>query len=573
MRVEKSEAERPGSTRGKGRAVTASIAGDIARSGLAALPVGFLAVFLLYPLTRILAMGLAPLFAAGGNGFLKVLADSDAPRLVLSSAGQALASTVLTLAVGLPAAYVFGRYDFPGKALLRSLLAIPFVLPTVVVGSAFVALIGPGGLSDRLIGVTFVRTLPAVILAHAFYNVSIVVRMVGGAWANLDPRLGESARMLGAGRRAAFLQVSARLLLPSIAASALLVFSFCFTSFGVILVLGGPRIATIETEIYRQAVHALNLPSAAFLSALQFAIAGLVLFGYSRLAARAGVVQSLAPSTVTSRRPRSPAEWTLVAACGLAPAAGLMLPLAVLAVRSVVAPSGISLQYWGALFRNVRNSIFYVSPVAAALNSLAFSGFTVLLSLALGIPAAYLVARSRRGRLLGSAADLLFLLPLGTSAVTLGFGFIISFGTPPFDLRSSFLIIPIAHALVAMPLVVRSLAGPLASIDPALRESAAVLGASPARVRLLVDVPVLRRAFLSAAAFAFTVSLGEFAATALLTRPERATIPVLIYGALAQPGDLNRGQAMAMSVVLMAACGLGIAVIERLHPSGASEVF
>jgi thiamine transport system permease protein len=252
---------------------------------------------------------------------------------------------------------------------------------------------------------------------------------------------------------------------------------------------------------------------------------------------------------------------------------GLMLPLAVLTARSVITPSGVSLQYWIALFRNVRNSIFYVSPVSAALNSLAFSGVTVLLSLALGIPAAYLVAGSRRSRLLGRAADLLFLLPLGTSAVTLGFGFIVSFGAPPLAIRTSLIIIPVAHALVALPLVVRSLTGPLRSLDPSLRESAALLGAGPARVRLRVDLPILRRAFLSAAAFAFTVSLGEFAATALLTRPERATIPVLIYSALTQPGDLNRGQAMAMSVVLMAACGLGIAAIERFRPTGASEVF
>ena len=250
-----------------------------------------------------------------------------------------------------------------------------------------------------------------------------------------------------------------------------------------------------------------------------------------------------------------------------------MLPLAVLAARSVISPSGITLQYWSSLFRNVRASVFWVSPGTAALNSLLFSSLTVALSLALGVPAAYLVARRRRGSFLGAAADILFLLPLGTSAVTLGFGFIVAFGAPPLDIRASAIIIPIAHSLVALPLVVRSLVGPLASLDPRLRESAAVLGAGPARVRLAVDVPILRRAFLAAAAFAFTVSLGEFAATALLTRPEMSTIPVMIYASLTQPGDLNRGQAMAMSVVLMAACGLGIAAIERLRPPGSTEVF
>jgi thiamine transport system permease protein len=306
---------------------------------------------------------------------------------------------------------------------------------------------------------------------------------------------------------------------------------------------------------------------------VQLLIAGVAMLGYSRLAARTAVVQSLAPSSRTARRPRGAAGWALVAAFGLAPVAGLMLPLAVLAARSFVTPAGLSLQYWAALFRNVRGSIFWVSPVTAGLNSLAFSALTVVLSLAIGIPAAYLVARGRKRSRLAIAADVLFLLPLGTSAVTLGFGFIVGFGAPPLDIRASYLIIPIAHALVALPLVVRSLAGPLASMDPALRESAALLGAGPARARLRVDVPVLRRAFLTAAAFAFTVSLGEFAATAVLTRPDRATIPVLIYTSLTQPGDLNRGQAMALSVLLMAACALGIAAIERLRPSAGSEVF
>jgi thiamine transport system permease protein len=542
----------------------------------AALPVLFLGVFLVYPLARIFALGLAPMFGRGASGateLARLLADTGAGHLLLASAGQALLSTLITLAVGIPVAYVFARFDFPAKAVLRSLLAIPFVMPTVVVGSAFVALIGAGGLAERLAGMNLVRTLPAVLLAHAFYNVSIVVRIVGGSWANLDPRLEETARMLGAGRARSFLRVTLRLLLPSLAASSLLVFAFCFTSFGVILVLGGPRIGTIETEIYRQAVHSLNLPAAAMLSGLQLLVVGGVMLAYSRLSARAGVVLRLAPGSVTSRAPRGPGEWVLVAVCGLGPTIGLMLPLAVLAVGSVTTPSGVSLHYWISLFSNVRNSIFYVSPVAAALNSLAFSGLTVALSLALGIPAAYLVARSRKGSPLTGAADLLFLLPLGTSAVTLGFGFIISLGAPPLDLRGSALLIPIAHALVALPLVVRSLGGPRRSIEPGLRESAALLGADPVRVRLRVDLPVLRKAFLAAAAFAFTVSLGEFAATALLTRPELATIPVVIYGFLTQPGDLNRGQAMAMSVILMAACALGVAAIERFRPAGTSEVF
>jgi thiamine transport system permease protein len=164
------------------------------------------------------------------------------------------------------------------------------------------------------------------------------------------------------------------------------------------------------------------------------------------------------------------------------------------------------------------------------------------------------------------------LLPLGTSAVTLGFGFLISLNRPPLDLRGSLLLIPIAHALVALPLVTRSFLTHLSRLDKGLREAAALLGAGPISVFFRVDLPILRRALLGAAAFAFTVSLGEFAATALLTRPELATIPVLIYGYLSRPGELNQGQALAMSTILMTVCGMGLAAIERVRIKG-SEIF
>jgi thiamine transport system permease protein len=254
---------------------------------VAAVPVLFLCLFLLYPLIRILTMGLGPLVAGGATGVATVAADTDLGRLLQTSALQAFLSTALALAVGLPAASVFGRYDFPGRSLLRTLLTIPFVLPTVVVCSAFVVLIGSGGWLEKLVALltgnpgaeaSLMRTLPAVLMAHVFYNVGIVVRIVGGAWASQDPRLGEAARILGEGRFSTFARVTLPLLLPSIAASALLVFAFCFSSFGVILVLGGPRMGTLETEIYRQSVYMFDLPAAAVLSIVQLVTTAVVIY-------------------------------------------------------------------------------------------------------------------------------------------------------------------------------------------------------------------------------------------------------------------------------------------------------
>ncbi len=540
-------------------------------------PVLFLGLFLLYPLARIFYLGLGPIIAGGGRAMRSVLADTGLSGLLAASAIQALLSTALTLAVGLPAAYAFARYDFPGKALLRTLLSIPFVLPTVVVASAFVVLVGPGGILERAaaivtgnphIHVSLLRTLAAVLMAHVFYNVSIVVRIVGGFWSALDPRLEEAARVLGVGRVRSFFRVTARLLMAPVAASSLLVFAFCFASFGVVLMLGGPRTGTLETEIYRQAIGLFNLPAAAFVSAVQLLTSGLVLFAYSRLQARLAVSRSL--RVTIHRRPRSIWQWILVSVCGIAPAVALILPMAALVVGSVLTRNGFSLAYWKALFAATGHSLFWTSPLIAAGNSFAFALEATGLALAMGIPAAYLITRGQAGRARATAAgaaavDLLFLLPLGTSAVTLGLGYIVSLDVPPIDLRSSALIIPIAHALVALPLVVRSLLPPLRAINPRVREAAAVLGARPLRVRIEIDLPLLRNAFIAAAAFAFTVSLGEFAATALLTRPELMTLPILVYNSFNRPGELNQGQALALATLLMAACGLGLAAIERFR--------
>jgi thiamine transport system permease protein len=145
--------------------------------------------------------------------------------------------------------------------------------------------------------------------------------------------------------------------------------------------------------------------------------------------------------------------------------------------------------------------------------------------------------------------DLTLMLPLGTSAVTIGFGFIVALGWPV-DLRASFWLIPIAHALVAIPFVVRSTVPTLRSIPAELRDAAAVLGASPGRVWREIDLPVVARAAMVGAGFAFVISLGEFGATSFIARPNTATVPIMIYRLLSRPGPASFAMAMALAVVL-----------------------
>jgi len=488
----------------------------------------------------------------------------------------------------LPAAYLFARFDFPGKALLRALTAVPFMLPTVVVAAGFNALLGPRGwLNLGLMNVfglevppiQFVGTLGAILLAHIFYNTTIVIRVVGSALSQLDPRLEGAARTLGANSRRAWWHVMLPLLRPSLLAAGLLVFLFDFTSFGVILLLGGPGFATLEVETYIQALQMLNLPLAGLLSAVQLLCTLFFSVLYTRVVAKTHVPASPRAAQYNICRAREWREKVFVAGLGFLLITFFVLPMLALPLRSVSrleaargqrtdVQYGLTTDYYSELFVNRRGSLFYVPPIQAALNSLGYAGLTVLFSLLMGFPAASALARPGK---LERWLDPLLVLPLGASAVTLGLGFIISFNRPPLRLLASPWLIPLAHTMVALPFVIRTLQPALASIPERLRDAASALGASPFRAWLTVDWPIIWRASLAAATFAFTVSLGEFGATALLTRPEYPTIPIAIYRFLSQPGGLNYGQAMAMASMLMVLATVGILLIERLRLPGARE--
>jgi len=295
---------------------------------------------------------------------------------------------------------------------------------------------------------------------------------------------------------------------------------------------------------------------------------------YTALQRRTSVQLEMRAGGQIQRRPVSRRARLLVAANVVAMVAGLLLPLLALVERSFTLDGQISLRYYAEMFVNRRDSLLYVPPIQAALNSLGFAVATVALAVVIGTISAALVARPARDRImrrLQSLLDPLLMLPLGTSAVTLGFGFIIALDRPPLNLRTSPLLVPLAHTLVAFPFVVRSLLPALRSIKPSLREAAAVLGAGPLRVWGEVVLPIVGRAMLVGAVFAFTISMGEFGATALIARPQTPTLPVAIYRFLGQPGLLNYGQALAMSTLLMLVCAVGMLAIEQFRLGGVGE--
>ena len=539
----------------------------------------FLALFFFLPLARILALSLdlSAVTAANLERIFFVL------RFTFY---QAALSTLLTFLLGLPSAFLFARFDFRGKPLLRAITAIPFMLPTVVVAAGFNALLGPRGWLSFLFpqsSFQFTGTLTAILLAHVFYNTTIVIRIVGNALSHLDPKLEQAARVLGADNWRTWTQVTLPMLRAPMLAAGLLVFLFDFTSFGVILLLGGPQFSTLEVEIYIQALQLLNLPMAALLSLIQLLCTLAFSILYSRIVESAFV--PTAPKPSVARKAKSLRERIFVSAFILLLSSFFILPLLSLPLRSLSRLEadrgqreeiqyGLTGDYYNELFINRRGSVFYVPPVDAARNSLTYAAATVALSLLLGFPAASALTRPNR---FTPILDSFLLLPLGASAVTLGLGYIITFNKPiplityNLSLITSPLIIPIAHTIIALPFVIRTLQPALASIPERLRHAAATLGASPFRIWQTVDWPIVSRAVLSASTFAFTVSLGEFGAATLLSRPDFPTLPVAIARFLSQPGGMNYGQAMAMSTILMMITLAGILLIEKLRLPGAGE--
>jgi thiamine transport system permease protein len=526
-----------------------------------AVPVAFFAVFFAYPVAAIVQRGLKTGGAWQSGRIVDVLGEAGVRHVLWFTTWQALASTALTLIVALPGAYVFARFDFPGRTVLRAVVTVPFVLPTVVVGTAFLALVGRGGLLDELWGVRLDTTVWAILLAHVFFNYAVVVRTVGGLWSQLDPRQEEAARMLGASPLTAWRKVTLPALAPAVAAAALMVFLFTFTSFGVVQILGGPTFSTLEVEIYRETSELFDLSTAAVLTLVQFLAVGAVLAVHAWTVRRRETALKLVDASRTARRPRGAGQWALLAAVLASVAVLLVLPLAVLVQRSFSAPGFFG--YYRAL-TDSDGGTFLVAPVNAIGTSLSYAAAATAIAVLVGGLAAAALTRRDAGRIV-RGFDALLMLPLGVSAVTVGFGFLIALDKPPLDLRQSWILVPLAQALVGAPFVVRTMLPVLRAVDVRLREAAAVLGASPWRVWREVDLPMVRRALLIAAGFAFAVSLGEFGATVFIARPDNPTLPVAVARLLSRPGDLNYGQAMALSTILMVVCAVALLVLERLR--------
>ncbi|MBO0611143.1 ABC transporter permease [Myceligenerans salitolerans] len=553
-----------------GRLARAPWAAGAAWSVVALVPLGFLALFFAWPVTVLVLRGFVADGALDLTGFAEVLGRPRTWRLAGLTLAQSVLGTAFSLLAGLPVAFLLYRRTFPGRALLRGLVTVPFVLPTVVVGVAFRSLFVPEGALGFL---GLEETLGGIVVALVFFNLAVVVRTVGGLWERLDPRAEQAAAALGASPRRVWWTVTLPSLAPALVSAASVVFLFCATAFGVVMVLGGARYGTIETEIWVRTTQFLDLRSAAVLSILQLVVVATAL----TISARTRSRREAALHLVSDRTSARPLRWSredlaVVVATAVVVGGLILLPLGGLALRSFRGPDGeFGPANYIALGTTGERGALTVTVWEALGNSLRTAAWACAVAVVVGGLVALLASRRPRGpaaRRAVSVLDGMFMLPLGVSAVTVGFGFLVTLDQPlgvEYDLRTSPALVPIAQAVVAVPLVTRTVLPVLRAIDPRLREVAGTLGAGPAAVLRTVDLPLAARSLGLAVGFAFAVSLGEFGATSFLVRPQSETLPIVIFRLIGRPGAENYGMALAASVVLATLTAVVMMLAERLR--------
>jgi thiamine transport system permease protein len=539
--------------------------------------IAVLGIFFYVPLVGLVARGALSDGRFQVRPILEIWENPYLRGVILFTIEQALLSTVLSVVVGFPMAYLLAVYEFPGRRILKSLTAVPFALPAITVALGFVIVFGNHGVLNRMLSGLFgvpgpplriLYSLQGILLAHAFYNAPIIARFVSSAWSELPRNYEESARAMGARRGRIFFDITFPMLTPSLAAGAMLAFIYSFLSFPIVLILGGARFTTIEVEIYRRAIVETNYAGAAALATIELFLALLFTFAYLRIESRYGRKTRLGvarPGRPLFRGGDGRRRWlsgilySLIIfyfVFYLGPVVGVL-------VNSLSTIDGgrtvFTLGWYREVFRPHYSSLIAASPLRSIENSIVFAFTSMGISLLIGtLIASALTFRRLRGK---GVVETLVMAPLGISPVALGFAYLQLFSRSPFRLTGTAAAIIIVHSILAVPFVVRSLRPALERIEGRFREAARSLGASPLRSAVEVTLPLARNALTTAAVFAFAVSFAETSATIMLTRPQLLTMPVAVYYLLS---GRQFGAASAMGMLLILVISISFLLIEKL---------
>jgi len=498
-----------------------------------AVPLIFFGVLFYWPVCRIIAIGLR-------GQWLRETLTSNIGAVVAFTVAQAAASAALSLLIALPSAYVLYRKEFAGQHFLRAFITVPFMLPTIVVAISFSAFHS-------------ISPLVGILIAHVFMNFAIAVRVIGSVWHDLDPHFEAAAELDGAGRIRAFWSITLPNLRTAIASAGALIFLYCTSSFGIVLVLGGGQIKTIETEIYVSATQYLDLPKTSGLALIQCLITLSAFLVAHRLTRGSLSLESSLRTTAHHRLDSRDVVASLISMATIAVL--IVVPLATVLQRAFLYEQHFSTQNFKNLGTYGARDILSLTVLDAARNSVRNILVTISIAMTIGLMVSYLLSRrdvTRRPPLFRAVVDTVFQLPVGISSVVLGFGYLVTFSSGLIPLRSSWFVIPLAQALVATPLVIRIMYPALIAIDSSLIETAEIDRATPSQMWWQIELPAVRQSLRTAVGFAALVSLGEFGTASFLAYGDQGTLPTVLFQLISRPGAQNYGMAMATSAVLIA---------------------
>ena len=502
---------------------------------LAAVPLGFLALLLLAPSLRLLTQ---PVWSdAGWAAWFSPWTDDYLRWRMLWSGLQAGLTCALVLTLGVPVAWVLARLEFPGRGLLLRALMLPFVVPTLVAAMGVLALLGPRGVLQALLPFSLEQTPWLLIYGNVFFNLCILVRAATEGLEQVSASRLAAARTLGATPWRAFWRIEWPAILPWLMSALCLVFLYCFSGFGLALLLGGPHYATVEVEVYMLVAHELQLAQAGVLAGWVFLTTGVCALVYSTLELR--LAAPVRADRIARQHPRGLRQWAAVLAC--------------IAVLALLCGAPVAAILWRAVAAGPHAWAVLLAPeaVQALWNTLRFSACALVLATLLGLCHALAAQRWVWLRALA-------FLPFVVSPVLVAFGLLLLY---PSWTASAPLLVG-AYALLAYPFVAKSLAAGLDGMPAHYLAAARTLGASPWRAFWRITWPVLQPALRRGMAFAAATAVGEFAVTLFLSRPEWATLTTLVYEQLSQPGASRYDAALVLACALMA---LALAVFVLLE--------
>ena len=517
------------------------------------------------------------------DAVLNFFEDDDTIRALKFTMLEAIISTIMTLLVGLPVAWYLGRYNWKNIRTIRALLSVPFVTPSIVVAMGFLMLIDPGGLLDTIgidlrletghIGDLAEYTgwanpghFIALIAAHVWFNLSLVMRFIEPTLSTMNQSWEEQIRFLPAGRTAygRFRNLWLPILGPAALCSACLCFIFSFSSFALIKWLT-PNQDNLETLMAKSGgsagIYGYRIDTSEVVlatSLVQLLILSLAIILTAQIQKKHSSIHSIITENSRQKNIKKPgkmARFTIYSAVLYS-----ILPLILVAIASfrIRDSSNGSHSYSTAAWQEAWSGNYSTTAIPDALiNSLTYCIITLMIALPVGYVIASCIARLEIENKNKTAKMVEFatMIPLALSAVMIGLGILIGLLKWAPELFSWMLIPAIPHIIITTPFVIRIMLPAIRSLEPEYVEQAKMLGLSPIKAWWHGRVSILRAPIVVSAALTMAFSLGEFGASWVLVRSGSwDSLSVLVDQLMGQPKFNPMIQPMAMAAATTLMC-------------------